>query len=82
MVNLPVFFTSAVARSVNESRSSPTCFFFMSNFEDKDSQMAPFDKATAFFFCTPFMAFIAFTMVGWKEGKTCEALDFLLLEPM
>merc|ERR1719265_2471427 len=59
MVNLPAFFTSAVARSVKPSRSLLTSDFLRPLLVAKASAMPVFDKllaATAFFF----MAFIAF----------------------
>merc|ERR1719456_2128308 len=58
MVNLPVFFTSVVARSAKFARSFAHSDFFRPLFVAKASAMAPFVMAvTAFFFIT-FMATI------------------------
>merc|ERR1719386_116175 len=59
MVNLPDFFTSAVARSVKVTSSFATSDFLMPLFVAKASAMPPLVKLladTAFFF----MAFITF----------------------
>merc|ERR550514_2240403 len=62
MVNLPDFFTSAVARVAKLSRSWEHCDFFRPLFVAKASAMPPLDRAladTAFFF----MTFMAATIV-------------------
>merc|ERR1719235_2502268 len=57
MVNLPVFFTSAVASTEKSSSIFETSPFAMPLFVAKASQMAVFVRAEAAFF---FMVFIAF----------------------
>merc|ERR1719421_1894556 len=59
MVNLPVFFTSAVASTEKSSSIFETSPFAMPLFVAKASQMAVFVRAEAAFF---FMAFMAFFM--------------------
>merc|ERR1719161_2453303 len=59
MVNLPVFFTSAVASTEKSSSIFETSPFAMPLFVAKASQMAVFVRAEAAFF---FMAFMAFPM--------------------
>merc|ERR1712224_292806 len=80
MVNLPVFLTSAVARTANSSMIFVHSDFFRPTFEAKVSAMAVFVKAfadTAFFFIT-FMATIAA-----RSSKECRRnwLLVFLLEP-
>merc|ERR1719473_1839368 len=61
MVNLPAFFTSAVARIAKLSRRSKHCFLFRPLLRAKASPMAPLERDladTAFFFIA-FMAFMA-----------------------
>merc|ERR1719247_326923 len=60
MVNLPVFFTSAVASTEKSSSIFETSPFAMPFFEAKASQMAVFVRAEAAFFFMVFMAFMAF----------------------
>merc|ERR1719331_1462790 len=60
MVNLPVFFTSAVASTEKSSSNFETSPFAMPFFEAKASQMAVFVRAEAAFFFMVFMAFMAF----------------------
>merc|ERR1719473_2355275 len=57
MVNFPVFFTSAVARSTNSSRSPETSFFSMPVLVAKASTMPDLGIA---FTALPFMAFMPF----------------------
>merc|ERR1711904_221298 len=59
MVNLPVFFTSAVASTEKSSSIFETSPFAMPLFVAKASQMAVFVRAEAAFF---FMVFMAFPM--------------------
>merc|ERR1719386_326974 len=59
MVNLPVFFTSAVVSTEKSSSIFETSPFAMPFFEAKASQMAVFVRAEAAFF---FMVFMAFPM--------------------
>merc|ERR1712159_955309 len=61
MVNLPAFFTSAVARLAKLSRSEEHCDFFRPLELAKASAMPPLERAlaeTAFFFMT-FITFMA-----------------------
>merc|ERR1719146_163274 len=61
MVNLPAFFTSAVASAAKSSGTFETCAFFKPLFAAKVSAMPVFVMAladTAFFF----IAFMAFTI--------------------
>merc|ERR1719420_2106409 len=60
MVNLPVFFTSAVASTAKSSSKVDTSPFLMLLFVAKASQMALFVRAEAAFFFMVFMAFMAF----------------------
>merc|ERR1719182_915727 len=60
MVNLPVFFTSAVASTEKSSSIFETSPFAMPFFEAKASQMAVFVRAEAAFFFMVFIAFVAF----------------------
>merc|ERR1719238_2391788 len=59
MVNLPVFFTSAVASTEKSSSIFETSPFAMPLFVAKASQMAVFVRAEAAFFFMVFMAFMA-----------------------
>merc|ERR1719235_978583 len=60
MVNFPVFFTSAVARSTNASISPETAFLSKSVFADKASAIPLFGIAfTDFMAFIPFIAFMA-----------------------
>merc|ERR1712224_518059 len=59
MVNLPDFFTSAVARLAKLSRILEHCDFFRSHLVDKNSATPPLVmEVTAFFFFLTFMATI------------------------
>merc|ERR1719191_693987 len=60
MVNLPVFFTSAVASTEKSSRIFETSPFAMPFFVAKASQMAVLVRAEAAFFFMVFMVFMAF----------------------
>merc|ERR1719265_459733 len=60
MVNLPVFFTSAVASTEKSSSIFETSPFAMPLFVAKASQMAVFVRAEAAFFFMVFIAFMAF----------------------
>merc|ERR1719159_331891 len=60
MVNLPVFFTSAVASTEKSSSNFETSPFVMPLFVAKESQMAVFVRAEAAFFFMAFMVFMAF----------------------
>merc|ERR550537_1295782 len=60
MVNLPVFFTSAVASTEKSSSIFETSPFAMPLFVAKASQMPVFVRAEAAFFFMVFMAFMAF----------------------
>merc|ERR1719198_1159571 len=63
MVNFPVFFTSAVARSTNASISPLTAFLSNSVFAAKASAIPLFGIAlTDFMAFIPFIAFIALTI--------------------
>merc|ERR1719213_1310152 len=60
MVNLPVFFTSAVASTEKSSSIFETSPFAMPLFVAKASQMPVFVRAEAAFFFMVFMVFMAF----------------------
>merc|ERR1719224_274815 len=59
MVNLPVFFTSAVASVAKSSSNFPTAFLSRPLFAAKESVMPPLVIAGADFFID-FIAFVAF----------------------
>merc|ERR1719198_307808 len=64
MVKMPVFFTSAVARTARLSRSSEHAFGFISCFAANAAQIAPLDMALApdFMLFMDFMLFIGAMM--------------------
>merc|ERR1719161_3419431 len=70
MVNLPVFFTSAVASTEKSSSIFETSPFAMPLFVAKASQMAVFVRAEAAFF---FMVFMAFPMAFMAFMAFCAA---------
>merc|ERR1719265_1955616 len=71
MVNLPVFFTSAVASATRSSTTPAHAFLSRPLLAAKASAMPPFGSAfaDAFFFMAPmaFMAFIAFIAFAIAE---------------
>merc|ERR1719281_1049424 len=66
MVNLPVFFTSAVASTASESSTPAHSFFPKPAFVAKASVMALLDMAETDFIFITFMAFTIAEEVGRK----------------
>merc|ERR1719386_627778 len=79
MVNLPVFFTSAVARVAKSSSSFPTAFLSRPLFAAKESVRPLLVIAGADFFIDfmavmAFMAFMAFTIFQMDLKSKCLTL--------